>query len=103
MTYDKVFLPSLPEHYISPQIAEGEELEYWKEINGTATKFPTGVATDDLKVYTLANHSTTTYRWLRSANRGYGCHAWLVTPSGGVYDGTAASHSFALAPACAIC
>lgn len=102
-TYDKVFLPSLTEHYISQQIAEGTEFEYWKEINGTATKFPTGTATDALKVYSISNHSNATYRWLRSSGRGYGYGAWLVFPSGAVGGSTAAGYSFPLAPACAIC
>ena len=105
ITYDKVFLPSLQEHYISPQIqGEGDPWEYWKEIRGVATPFPTGVATDELKVYTLANHSTTAYRWLRSANRSIGLSAWHVNPSGYVsYLNCAANNSFTFAPACAIC
>lgn len=102
-TYDKVFLPSLTEHYISPQIAEGTEFEYWKEINGTATKFPTGTATDALKVYSISNHSNATYRWLRSSHRGTGCIAWRVDPSGYVGHNNAARNSLPLAPACAIC
>ena len=104
VTYDKVFIPSLNEHYISPQDAgEGDPWEYWKEINGTATKWPTGVNTDALKVATLANHNTTTYRWLRSCYRGGGCYAWGVRPSGTVSGYDAASDSLAVAPACAIC
>lgn len=104
VTYDKVFLPSLNEHYISPQDAgEGDPWEYWKEINGTATKWPTGVNTDALKVATLANHNTTTYRWLRSAYRGLGSYAWFVYPAGYVSYYGAAANSLPLAPACAIC
>ena len=104
VTYDKVFLPSLNEHYINPQdTGEGDPWEYWKEINGTATKFPTGVANDLTKVYTMANHNTSTYRWLRSCDRGYGYRAWYVYPSGGVNGNGAAYGSLAVAPACAIC
>ncbi len=103
-TYDKVFLPSLEEHYISKQIAgEGDAWDYWKLINGTNTVWPTGVATDALKMYSITNHATATNRWLRSANRGYGNTAWGVNTSGAVYYGSAAYYAFALAPACAIC
>ena len=104
VTYDKVFLPSLNEHYISPQDAgEGDPWEYWKEINGTATKWPTGVATDALRVFQINNHGNAPYRWLRSANRSHGNGAWSVGPSGGVRSDGAAGTSFTLAPACAIC
>ena len=104
ITYDKIFLPSLEEHYINPQITgEGDPWEYWEEIRGTATPFPTGVSTDELKAYTLSNHSTIAYRWLRSAYRSYGHGAWSVTPSGYVSSSSAATNSFTLAPACAIC
>lgn len=105
VTYDKIFLPSLNEHYISPQDdGEGAPFEYWKEINGTATKWATGVATDALKVFQLNNHSSATYRWLRSCRRGFGLHAWNVYPSGNVNaSGSAAYGSLACAPACAIC
>ena len=105
VTYDKVFLPSLEEHYITEQKAgEGSAWEYWKEINGTASKWPWYTNTDALKVFQLSNHGSSTYRWLRSALRGYGYRAWYVNPSGYViYYGDAANTSFALAPACAIC
>ena len=105
VTYDKVFLPSLQEHYIAEQLAgEGDAWEYWKEINGTATKWPTGVATDALKVFQINNHGNAPYRWLRSANRSYGDLAWTVGPSGSVSNGYgAAGTSLTLAPACAIC
>jgi hypothetical protein len=104
VTYDKVFLPSLQEHYIAEQLAgEGDAWEYWKEINGTATKWPTGVNTDALKVFQINNHGNAPYRWLRSANRSYGNLAWRVHPSGNVNDNNAAGNSFSLAPACAIC
>lgn len=104
VTYDKVFLPSLQEHYINNQGAgEGEAWEYWKEIRGVDTPFPTGVATDELKVYQISNHANAPYRWMRSANRGYGYNVWNVIPSGYVSYNVAASYSFTLAPACAIC
>lgn len=103
-TYDKVFLPSLEEHYIANQgTGEGDAYAYWKNINGTSTVYPCYKATDDLIVYQLANHSSAAYRWLRSAYRGAGCIAWLVSPSGSVTYGNAAHNSLPLAPACAIC
>lgn len=102
VTYDKVFLPSLEEHYIDPQTTgEGDPWEYWKEINGTVTKWAKYVDTPALKVFQINNHSSATYRWLRSAFRGNGYRAWYVTPSGNVYF--AAYNSFTVAPACAIC
>ena len=45
----------------------------------------------------------TVWWWTRSAYRGYGLSAWSVAPSGGVYGSRAASSSFTVAPACAIC
>ena len=103
VTYDKVFLPSLNENYITPQEVEGEPWEYWMEINGTATKFPLYVDTPALKVFQLNNHNATTYRWMRSCYRGDGYRAWRVAPSGNVYSFHAAYYSFASAPDCAIC
>lgn len=105
VTYDKIFLPSLNEHYISPQDdGEGDPWEYWKEINGTQTKWALYTDTPALRVFQLSNHSNATYRWLRSASRGGGCVAWRVAPSGRVYGGdSAANSSFTVAPACAIC
>ena len=104
VTYDKVFLPSLEEHYINKQIAgEGDAWEYWKEINGTATVWPWYVDTPALKVFQISNHSSATYRWLRSARRGHGSIAWNVSPSGSVCGSYAADRSFTVAPACAIC
>ena len=40
--------------------------------------------------------------WTRSAYRGDGYYAWYVAPSGNVSNYSAASNSFAAAPACAI-
>ena len=105
VTYDKVFLPSLQEHYINNQgTGEGDAWEYWKEINGTTTTWPWYQATDALKVYQINNHANAPYHWLRSAARGNGYIAWSVSPSGYVYGYSFAAYdSFAAAPACAIC
>ena len=50
----------------------------------------------------IDKEGNTVWWWTRSANRGYGCYVWNVTPSGLVSNFGAAHYSFTLAPACEI-
>lgn len=104
-TYDKIFLPALEQMYINPQAtgddAEGAYWEYYKELNGTDTKFAQNGTYPELIKYDLTNHSTARPQRLRSANRGSSSGAWLVNTSGSV-TGYGAVHALQCAPACII-
>ena len=104
-TYDKLFLPSLEEMYITPQAtsteSEGAFWEYYKELNGTGTKYAQGGTYPDLIKYSLSNHSSAANQRLRSADRGSSNDACYVSTSGYVY-GTSAIYALQCAPACII-
>lgn len=98
ITYDKVTLISLEQMYIEPQAAgEGEAHEYYKELNGTAKKFQWWQTYEILKTFAVENPTSPQGVRLRSANRGYACHAWHVYSSGGV-SGSSASYAIRPAP-----
>lgn len=105
-TYDKIFLPSLEQEYITPQLAntEGDAWDYWKQATGRTAPTPWyKVWADGGHPATYAiNAKTTAQRVrLRSAYRGYACSTWLVSASGDV-DGSYAASSLRFAPACVI-
>ena len=87
ITYDKVFLPSLEELYVVPQIkGEGSIHEYWKERSGaTAPLAQYGTYTRMIS-YSMSDHKSAAYQRLRSAGRGGACNTWNVHTSGGVHD-----------------
>ena len=85
ITYDKVTLISLEQMYINPQIAgEGEVHEYYKELNGTSTKFQQWQTYEILKTFAVENHTSPQYVRLRSAHRNNAYSAWYVYSSGTV-------------------
>lgn len=100
VTVDKVFLASLEQMYIVPQIAtvEGPTWEYWKVASGRSTPLPTGVATPEYVCYGIDNTATAQYVRLRSANRGSSNYTWTVTTSGNVFSGYSASRSWRCLP-----
>ena len=105
-TYDKIFLPSLQEWYINPQLAnvEGEDWDYNKQLaeeDGRTGRFPTSTAIDILKRYNIASQSSPVNVWLRSASRGNAYNAWSVNSSGAVGSSVAYS-SVRGCPACII-
>ena len=104
-TYDKLFLPALEQMYVTPQAtgddAEGAYWEYYKELNGTDTKFAQGGTYPELIKYSLANHSSAAYQRLRSAIRGNSNYTWYVNTSGTV-NGSYAIYAQQCAPACII-
>ncbi|MHC1718534.1 MAG: DUF6273 domain-containing protein [Acidaminococcaceae bacterium] len=84
VTVDKVFLASLEQMYVVPQLAtvEGPVLEYWKVASGRTTPLPTAVATPEYVCYGIDNTATAQYVRLRSATRGFSTTTWSVNPSG---------------------
>ncbi len=90
VTYDKVTLISLEQMYINPQIAgEGEAHEYYKELNGTSTKFQQWQTYEILKTFAVENHTSPQNVRLRSANRINAYYAWYVISSGYVGNSSA--------------
>lgn len=83
VTYDKVFLPSLEEMYITPQIAgEGEAHEYYKRKAGTTSPLAWYNTYPQMITYAVENHTSAQYVRLRSAFRGHAYYAWTVNSSG---------------------
>ena len=81
--YDKVFLPSLEEIYITPQkVGEGDGHEYWKRASGRTEPFAQYGTYPELIHYAVENHTSAQYVRLRSANRGYSLYTWYVYASG---------------------
>lgn len=86
-TLDKIFLPSLEQMYINPQLAgvEGESWDYYKalaEEAGLPGKFQQYQTYPILISYNASNTSSAVSVFLRSCNRGYAYYEWLVNYSG---------------------
>ena len=96
VTYDKVFLLSLEEIYVSPQIkGEGEYHEYWKQKSGSTTPLRQYGTYPKMITYAVENHVSPQGVRLRSANRGNANSTWYVSTSGGVgYDGARWAYRF---------
>lgn len=108
-TYDKIFLPSLEQEFITPQASgiEGDAWEYWKKAVERSTPTPwykTFAEGGHPITYAInAKTSAQTVR-LRSAYRGSAIHTWCVYASGNVGNtGYSATYSNRFAPACVIC
>lgn len=101
--YDKVFLPSLEEMHINPQISgEGETWDYWLRASQQAAPLAQYGTYPQMITYAVENHTSPQYVRLRSAYRGYANIAWYVGASGGVNNSHAYS-AYRCAPACVIC
>ena len=99
ITYDKVFLPSLEEMYITAQKAgEGEAHEYWKRRSGRTTPAPWSTADPHYVTYAVENHTSSQHVRLRSAGRGYAYDTWFVYSSGSVSYGYVASYAYRFSP-----
>lgn len=90
-TMDRIFLPSLQEMYIQPQLAnvEGEDWDYFKDLAqdaGLTGKFQQGGTYPILITYQAGSTTSPVYVWLRSAYRSYADYAWRVYSSGYVYS-----------------
>lgn len=94
ITYDRVFLPSLEQLFINPQIAgEGTVHEYWQRRSGMKTKMQQYQTYPRMISYAVENHTSPQYVRLRSANRGSANSTWCVNSRGYV-------HSFSAWGAC---
>lgn len=98
ITYDKVTLISLEQMYIEPQIAgEGEVHEYYKELNGTSTKFQQWQVYEILKTFAVESLTSPQAVRLRSASRITAYNTWVVYSNGNV-GGSVASNVLRPAP-----
>lgn len=85
ITYDRVFLPSLEQLFINPQIAgEGTVHEYWQRRSGMKTKMQQYQTYPRMISYAVENHTSPQLVRLRSASRGIAYGTWYVNSSGGV-------------------
>ena len=90
ITYDRVFLPSLEQLFINPQIAgEGTVHEYWQRRSGMKTKMQQYQTYPRMISYAVENHTSPQIVRLRSASRGGASGAWYVNSSGNVGSGYA--------------
>ena len=96
ITYDRVFLPSLEQLFINPQIAgEGTVHEYWQRRSGMKTKMQQYQTYPRMISYAVENHTSPQGVRLRSAYRGNANSTWCVYSSGGVYgNGAWYAHRF---------
>lgn len=86
ITYDRVFLPSLEQLFINPQIAgEGTVHEYWQRRSGMKTKMQQYQTYPRMISYAVENHTSPQGVRLRSATRGGANSTWCVNSSGYVY------------------
>lgn len=86
ITYDRVFLPSLEQLFINPQIAgEGTVHEYWQRRSGMKTKMQQYQTYPRMISYAVENHTSPQLVRLRSASRGGASATWYVYSSGYVY------------------
>lgn len=92
ITFDKVFLPSLEEMYITVQHAgEGEVHEYWRRRSGLTTPAPWYKDDPHYVTYAVENHTSPQHVRLRSAYRGHAYRTWAVSSSGLVSSDYASS------------
>lgn len=106
-TYDKIFLASLEQEFITPQASgvEGEAWDYWKQAVERSTPTPwykTFAEGGHPITYGIDGKTSAQLVRLRSASRGSACYTWFVIASGGVYSSNAVN-SYRFAPACVIC
>lgn len=87
ITYDRVFLPSLEQLFINPQIAgEGTVHEYWQRRSGMKTKMQQYQTYPRMISYAVENHTSPQLVRLRSAFRGNANNTWCVNSRGDVYN-----------------
>jgi len=106
-TYDKIFLASLEQEFITPQASgiEGEAWDYWKQAVERSTPTPwykTFAEGGHPITYGIDGKTSAQNVRLRSANRGHAGNTWHVSASG-VVNNDSAVYSNRFAPACVIC
>ena len=98
ITYDRVFLPSIEQMHITPQIAgEGEVHEYWKQRSGSETPLAWYQTYTNMITYAVEKHTSAQVVRLRSASRGHASSTWGVISSGNVSN-SYASNAFRFSP-----
>lgn len=98
ITYDRVFLPSLEQLFINPQIAgEGTVHEYWQRRSGMKTKMQQYQTYPRMISYAVENHTSPQIVRLRSASRGNALNTWCVISSGNV-NGSSAWYAYRFSP-----
>lgn len=107
-TYDKIFLASLEQEFITPQASgiEGEAWDYWKQAVERSTPTPwykTFAEGGHPITYGIDGKTSAQYVRLRSASRGSANLTWNVSASGHVGSNYYAVYSYRFAPACVIC
>lgn len=104
-TLDKIFLPSLEQMYITPQLAgvEGESFDYYKALAveaGLSGEFQRSQTYPILISYNAANTSSAVSVFLRSCYRGSAYIEWSVDGSGGVNANYSVAYANRGCPAC---
>lgn len=100
VTYDKIFIPSLEEVYISPKASgEGTYWPYWKERTGAKTPQAMWTAYPLRITHDLAKQAVGRNMFLRSANIGTANQVYDVNLIGYI-DNSFAATAFRSAPAC---
>ena len=104
-TYDKIFLPSLEQEFITPQLVgvEGESWDYWKRASGRTSYAPRSTNMAEYITYGIDNKTSPQQVRLRSASRSHAYYAWTVSTTGYVYNYGSSSDALRCAPACVIC
>lgn len=99
VTYDKVFIPSLEQIFVMPQISgEGEYHEYWKKRSGSENPLAWYTANANMITYAVENHTSPQHVRLRSAHRGSAYSTWHVNSSGYVSSYGAAGDAYRFSP-----
>ena len=104
-TYDRIFLSSLEQMYIQPQLSssvgsEGAYWEYYKRLLG-ATSPVARSQTYTRLIKRRLNDNTALPRWLRSSNLYIAVNDWFISSGGNVYYGNALG-GYYCAPDCRI-
>ena len=91
-------IPSLGQMYITEQVSgEGEAHEYYKQLNGTDTKYKQWSTYPELITRGADNINAAQYVRLRSAARSNAYISWYVNASGTV-SGSNAYFAYRVAP-----
>lgn len=102
-TLDKIFLPSLEQMYINPELAgEGESWDYYKELAagaGLTGMFQRSQTYAALITYNAASTSSAVTVFLRSCIRSSAANEWSVGSSGNV-TGNGAYSTLRACPSC---
>lgn len=104
VTYDKIFIPSLEQMYIAPQLAgEGASWEYWRRASGRTAKMELYKTYPKIRTFAAENHTSPQSVRVRSAYRGDSYGTWYVYSDGGVGNYYYAIYAYRCAPACELC